>query len=112
MFVKKIKTFKAAVEVKDFLKLKTHQLIKNKDEEIVLHNDVIRSTTMYDEDGPKVIRQNELPKIGNEVFNGKGLEKNGDEFWQTKKQVDVGFEKNLTNEGPVEEKDDEGINII
>ena len=73
---------KAASEATDYIKQKAHQLITDKNEEIVLHNDVIRSTTLYDSDGTLIIRQNEVPTLKSSVVQSE-LKQPDPDFWET-----------------------------
>lgn len=107
-----------AVETKDYMKSKAHELMSNKDDEITLHNDVIRSTTMYDDDGTVKIKQNELPKGAQlqvpqqPVPISAATQKQYQDYWETdnpRKNSNGEAEKKQTAK---EEKQEDDINII
>ena len=93
------KTVKVATDARDFIKVKTNELLSDKNEEIVLHNDVIRSTTIYEEGTGFKIKQNEVPSLGKKPVV---VDNNDDEFWKedSKKESQIKEEEK-------EEKDDD-----
>ena len=82
-----------ATEARDFIKVRTNELLTDKNEEIVLHNDVIRSTTLYDETGAFKIKQNEVPVLGRRTSKE---EKSDEDFWkETDRKVQVDSDESV-----------------
>lgn len=109
---------KAAVEAKDYIKHKTQELIADKDEEITLHNDVIRSTTLYDDDGTLKIKQNELPPAAIKNLSDKAQKPKGppgkeeaEDFWETPGARKSSGEQPGTLQGGQQAPEDD-VNII
>lgn len=107
-----------AVETKDYMKSKAHELISNKEEEITLHNDVIRSTTMYDDDGSVKIKQNEFPSAAQPqrplqpVPQNAELQKQYRDYWETDNPRKNSAGEADAKQPEKEEKQDDDINII
>lgn len=101
---------KVASEATDFLKQKTHQLITDKDDEIVLHNDVIRSTAFYDNDGTLIIKQNEVPTIKSNVTQSQ-LVKVDTDFWETNVKTED-FVSETVKGDQVSQAEQSDVNII
>lgn len=111
------KTIKAAVDAKDYLKHKTQELIADKNEEITLHNDVIRSTTLYDDDGTLKIKQNQVPALGPNSFSetkeGAGSDGTSTtkDFWESGSARKNSKEEQTKKEDKKDPEEEE-INII
>ena len=79
----------------------------DKDEEIVLHNDVIRATTLYDDVDPIKIKQNVVPKL-NEMKKEETIKVQNEDFWATSPD-----KKNHAQEiGIKMELEEDDINVI